>query len=44
MCLRLGCLFGTTPQLWIIMQLKMDIWDSLALHEDEVMAIEPIDF
>lgn len=25
------------------MQQKEDIWDSTALHEDEVMAIEPIE-
>lgn len=42
MCLRLGRLFGTTPQFWMNMQSKVDIWDSLALHEDEIMAIEPI--
>ena len=40
---RLGRLFGTTPQFWMNMQSKVDIWDSLALHEDEVMAIEPIE-
>lgn len=38
-----GRLFGTTPQFWMNMQSKVDIWDSLALHEDEVMAIEPIE-
>lgn len=43
MCLRLGRLFGTTPQFWMNMQSKVDIWDSLALHEDEVMTIEPIE-
>ena len=43
MCLRLGRLFGTTPQFWMNMQSKVDIWGSLALHEDEVMAIEPIE-
>lgn len=43
MCLRLGRLFGTTPQFWMNMQSKVDIWDSLALHEDEVMSIEPIE-
>lgn len=42
MCLRLGRLFSTTPQFWMNMQSKVDIWDSLAMHEDEVMAIEPI--
>lgn len=43
MCLRLGRLFGTTPQFWMNMQSKVDIWYSLALHENEVMAIEPIE-
>lgn len=43
MCLRLGRLFGTTPQFWMNMQSKVDIWDFLALHEEEVMAIEPIE-
>ena len=31
------------PEFWMNMQSKVDIWDSLALHEDEVMAIEPIE-
>ena len=25
------------------MQMKVDLWDSLALHADEVAAIEPIE-
>ena len=43
MCLRLGRLFGTTPQFWMNMQSKVDIWDSLALLEDEDLAFEPIE-
>ena len=42
-CLPGARRFGTTPQFWMNMQSKVDIWDSLALHEDEVMAIEPIE-
>ncbi len=42
MCLRLGRLFGTTPQFWMNMQAKVDIWNSMALHADDIEAIEPI--
>lgn len=42
MCLRLGRLFGTTPQFWMNMQEKVDLWDSLALHREEIEAIEPL--
>lgn len=42
MCLRLGRLFGTSPQFWMNMQTKVDIWNSLELHRDEIEAIEPI--
>ena len=43
MCLRLARLFGTTPQYWMNMQAKVDMWDSLALHEEELESIEPFD-
>ena len=43
MCLRLGRLFGTTPQFWMNMQGKVDIWNSLALHHDDIEAIEPFE-
>lgn len=42
MCLRLGRLFGTTPQFWMNMQAKVDLWDSMALHGEEIEAIEPV--
>ncbi len=42
MCLRLGRLFGTTPQFWMNMQAKVDLWNSLELHRDDIEAIEPI--
>ena len=42
MCLRLGRLFGTTPQFWMTMQAKVDLWNSLELHRDDIEAIEPI--
>lgn len=43
MCLRLGRLFGTTPQYWMNMQVKIDIWDSLELHRKDIEAIRPLD-
>lgn len=43
MCLRLGRFFGTTPQFWMNMQAKVDIWHSLALHKDDIQAIEPLE-
>lgn len=43
MCLRLGRLFGTTPQFWMNMQIKVDLWNSLALNRDDIEAIEPIE-
>lgn len=43
MCLRLGRLFGTTAQFWMNMQAKVDIWHSLALHREDIEAIEPFD-
>lgn len=43
MCLRLGRLFGTTPQFWMNMQNKVDIWNALDLNGDSIEAIEPIE-
>ena len=43
MCVRLGRLFGTTPQFWMNMQGKIDIWNSLAFHQDDIEAIEPFE-
>ena len=42
MCLRLARLFGTTPQFWMNMQAKVDLWNSMELHREEIEAIEPI--
>lgn len=42
MCLRLARLFGTTPQFWMNMQAKVDFWNSLELHREDIEAIEPI--
>lgn len=42
MCLRLARLFGTTPQFWMNMQAKVDIWESMTLHGEDIEAIEPL--
>ncbi len=43
MCLRLARLFGTSPQFWMNMQAKVDLWNSLELHRDDIDAIEPFE-
>lgn len=43
MCLRLGRLFGTSPQFWMNMQMKVDIWKSLELHREDIQSIEPLE-
>lgn len=43
MCLRLARLFGTTPQFWLNMQEKVDIWNSMEQHRDDIEAIEPLE-
>lgn len=43
MCLRLARLFGTSPQFWLNMQAKVDLWNSMEQHRDDIEAIEPID-
>lgn len=44
MCLRLARLFGTTPQFWLNMQEKVDLWNSMALHREAIEAIEPFEY
>lgn len=42
MALRLARVFGTSAQYWLNMQRNVDLWDSLAIHEDEIMKLEPM--
>lgn len=42
MCLRLARFFGTTPQFWMNMQAKVDIWNSMEIHRADIEAIEPL--
>lgn len=43
MCLRLGRLFGTTPQFWMNMQQKVDLWNSMELHCEDIEKVQPLD-
>lgn len=43
MCLRLGRLFGTTPQFWVNMQAKVDIWNSMELNRKSIEEIIPLE-
>lgn len=43
MCLRLGRLFGTTPQFWMSMQQKVDLWNSMELHSEDIEKVEPLE-
>jgi len=42
MALRLGRLFGTTPQYWLNLQRNVDLWDSLDADRVAIEAIEPL--
>ena len=42
MALRLGKLFGTTPQYWMNFQRNYDLWEALDLKRDAIDAIEPL--
>ena len=42
MALRLAQVFGTTPQYWLNMQRNVDLWESLDLNKDEILALKPI--
>ena len=42
MALRLGKLFGTTPQYWLNLQHNVDLWDSLDLHNEEIDSIKEL--
>ncbi len=43
MCLRLGRLFGTTPQFWMNMQQKVDLWNSMELHSEDIKKVAPLE-
>ena len=42
MALRLGRLFGNTPQFWLQAQQALDIWESAREHRTALERIEPL--
>lgn len=42
MALRLGRLFGTTPQYWANLQCNVDLWDAFDAHGRSLDEIEPL--
>lgn len=42
MALRLGRLFGNTPEFWLNAQRAVDLWDAAQAIEDEVKRIQPL--
>ena len=42
MAFRLSRLFGTSVEFWLNLQRKVDIWESLAIYEEEFEKITPI--
>ena len=43
MALRLGKLFGTTPQYWLNLQHNADIWQELDINSAALDAVEPLE-
>ena len=42
MALRLGKLFGMSPQSWMNLQRNTDLWESLALNREAIEEIKPL--
>ena len=42
MALRLGRLFGMSPQYWLNLQRNVDLWDSLDLNREAIERIDPL--
>lgn len=42
MALRLGRLFGNTPEFWLNAQRAVDIWDAARAIKDDVAQIRPL--
>lgn len=43
MAIRLGKLFGTSPQYWLNLQRSVDIWEALDEQSDAFEAIKPLE-
>ena len=42
MALRLGRLFGNTPEFWLNAQRAVDLWDAAQAIQEEVQRIQPL--
>jgi plasmid maintenance system antidote protein VapI len=42
MALRLGKLFGTTPEFWLNLQRNVDLWDAARGLKREIAQIRPV--
>ena len=42
MALRLGKLFGNSPEFWLNLQRSVDLWDARAAINDDVEQIKPL--
>jgi plasmid maintenance system antidote protein VapI len=42
MALRLGRLFGNSPELWLNLQRALDLWDANQAIREEVQRIQPL--
>jgi len=42
MALRLGRLFGNTPEFWLNAQRAVDLWDAARAIKDDVAQIRPL--
>ena len=42
MALRLGRLFGNSPELWLNLQRAVDLWDANQAIREEVQRIQPL--
>ncbi|MDO4401297.1 MAG: HigA family addiction module antitoxin [Coriobacteriia bacterium] len=42
MAIRLGKLFGMSPQSWMNLQRNIDLWESLSLNREAIDRIEPL--
>jgi addiction module HigA family antidote len=39
---RLARVLGTTPEVWVNLQIAVDLWEALEKHEGEYRAIKPV--
>ena len=42
MAIRIGKALGNSPQLWLNLQQKVDIWDAIQMHKEEYIKVHTI--